>query len=188
MSRKLIDLSLPMEPLPFSDSMNPKITYHTHEATAEGMMKIFGCARDDLPGGLGWATETVELQTHSGTHLDAPYHFGPQSEGRRAITIDEVPLDYCYGDGVVLDFRDKPAGALITVADVQEALRRIAYALKPLDIVLIMTGGDKLWGTPEYFNKYPGMGRESTLWLIDHGVKLMGTDAWGWDRPFSFIA
>ncbi|MDO8672982.1 MAG: cyclase family protein [Dehalococcoidia bacterium] len=186
---KLVDLTLPLETLPFdADGMNPRITHLTHETNAERMTTIFGCQRADLPGGIGWASDRVELATHAGTHLDAPFHFWPQSEGKRAITIDEVPLDWCYSDGVVLDVRHLPAGALIGVDDVKEALRKIEYELKPMDIVMIMTGASKLWGTPEYFTNYPGMGRESTLWLIDRGIKVMGTDAWGWDRPFRVMA
>jgi len=50
--------------------------------------------------------------------------------------------------------------------------------------VLVQTGADKKWGTDEYFDAGCGMTRESTLWLIEQGVRVMGTDAWGWDRPF----
>ncbi len=49
---------------------------------------------------------------------------------------------------------------------------------------MIQTGADKLWGRAEYFNAGCGMGGESTLWLIEQGVRVMGIDAWGWDRPF----
>jgi kynurenine formamidase len=62
------------------------------------------------------------------------------------------------------------------------------YALKPLDIVLVMTGTDKLWGTPKYVTDYAGVGREATIWLVDQGVRVVGTDAPGWDRPFSYQA
>jgi kynurenine formamidase len=32
------------------------------------------------------------------------------------------------------------------------------------------------------------MTRESTLWILDHGIRIVGTDAWSWDRPLPFIA
>jgi len=73
---------------------------------------------------------------------------------------------------------------VITSEDLQKELDRIGYTLKPLDIVLIMTGADKLWGKAEYFDAGCGMCRESTLWLVDQGIRVMGIDAWGWDRPF----
>jgi len=186
---RLIDLSLPLEPVPFDNRMNPKITYTAHVGSAEGVAQTFQCSVEDLPDRQGWAVEWVELSTHSGTHLDATWHYGPTSEGKRAITIDEVPLEYCYSDGVVLDFRHKRPGEGITPEDLQGALKRIKYELKPLDIVLIMTGADKLWGKPEYFTSFPGNTRESTLWLTqEKGIKVTGTDAWGWDRPFEVIA
>ena len=76
---------------------------------AEQMLTFFpGLSRDQLPDGLGWAVETITLTTHSGTHLDAPYHYHPTMDrGRPSHTIDEIPLEWCYGNGVLLDFRHK---------------------------------------------------------------------------------
>ena len=91
------------------------------------------------------------------------------------------------GTGFVLDFRRKKDGALITVEDLEKALKKIRYRIKPRDIVLIMTGADRAWGKPEYLIKGAGMGRESTLWLLDQGVKVVGIDAWSWDRPLPFL-
>ncbi|MGQ9723629.1 MAG: cyclase family protein [Candidatus Jordarchaeum sp.] len=92
--------------------------------------------------------------------------------------MDEVPLEWCFSDGVVLDMRHKPDGSVVTVDDVKATLKKINYNIKPFDIVLIMTGVDKYWGTTDYLNKGCGMGRESTIWLCDQGVKIMGIDSW----------
>jgi kynurenine formamidase len=111
--------------------------------------------------------------------------------GQKSRTIDEMPLEWAFGDGVVIDMRHKEAGSVISVADVQAALAKISYTLKPLDIVLVMTGADKYWkagDTAKYVSEYAGMGKESTLWLLKQGVKLVGTDAVGWDRPFGVAA
>ena len=102
--------------------------------------------------------------------------------------IDEVPLDWCLNDGVLLDFSDKADGDRISADDVKKELNRIGYAIKPLDIVLVRTGADSAWGTPEYLVKGAGMDRESTLFLTEKGVKVVGIDAWSWDRPLSFLA
>jgi kynurenine formamidase len=51
-----------------------------------------------------------------------------------------------------------------------------------------MTGADKFWGKPEYLLRGCGMGREATLWLVEQGIKVVGTDAWSWDRPLPLIA
>ncbi len=187
---KIIDLTVPLESEATSEFLPPKIEQTSHELGGETMKSIFGVKKEDLvfSKGLGWAAETVIASTHAGTHLDAPWHFGKTSEGKAAKTIDEIPLEWCYGDGVVLDMRHKKAGELITPEDLEKALKKIDYSIKPNDIVLIMTGADKLWGLRQYLTDHPGMGRESTLWLLERGVKIIGIDSWGFDRPFSNMA
>ncbi|HEV7543641.1 MAG TPA: cyclase family protein, partial [Reyranella sp.] len=118
MKRRFVDLSIYLENDVISDPapFGPKIQYHKHENTAGQIASFFpGLKKEDLPDGQGWAVENVNLSTHNGTHLDAPYHFHPtMNKGERAITIDEVPLDWCFQPGVKLDFRDKPDGHVIT--------------------------------------------------------------------------
>jgi len=185
-SLKFVDLSVPIEESD-SEPLRPKVEHLDHEAGAKVMSAIFGVPAEDLPAGLGWANDNVTLITHAGTHLDAPWHYAPTAGGKRAVTIDEIPLEWCFSDGVVLDFRGKGDGERITLADIKAELERMDYGVKPLDIVLIMTGVDKYWGSPEYINHGPGMVREGTLWLIEQGVRVMGIDAWGFDRPFVSI-
>lgn len=144
---------------------------------------LFGLGKKHLRTGLGWANDTIKLSTHGTTHVDAPWHYAPTSEGRPAKTIDEVPLDWCYGPGVVLDMRHKDAAEPVTVADVDTALAKIPHQLRPGEIVLIQTGNDRLIGSREYFSRGPGVGAEATRHLINRGIKLMGIDAWGWDAP-----
>jgi len=191
-NKRFIDLSISIEPdLPSDpEMMIPKIDYLGHAQGAEQMKDFFpGVKRDQLPGGLGWAVEFLTLTTHSGTHLDAPYHYHPTMDrGIDALTIDQIPLDWCFNDGVVLDFRQKDDGERITVQDLEEELARIDYKIKPLDIVLIQTGADAFWGQEAYLVKGAGMDRESTLYLLEKGVKVVGIDAWSWDRPLPFLA
>ena len=190
--KRVVDLSISIEPELPSDPpmMIPKIDYIDHEQGAVQMTEFFpGIKKEQLPNGLGWALEMITLTTHSGTHLDAPYHYHPTMDGGQpALTIDEIPLDWCFNDGVLLDFRHKADGDRITVADVEKELARIEYQLKPLDIVLIQTGADQAWGTPEYLVKGAGMDRESTLFILEQGIKVVGIDAWSWDRPLPYLA
>ncbi|RJX29893.1 MAG: cyclase family protein [Desulfarculus sp.] len=192
MSRQIFDLAVSLESGLPSDPPNmiPEITYRGHAAGAQGMQAYFpGLTAGDLPRGLGWAVEEVRLTTHSGTHLDAPFHYHPtQDQGRPALTIDQVPLDWCYQDGVLLDFSRKPDGQGISAAEVEAELAHIGHQLKPLDIVLVRVGADKAWGRPEYLVTGAGMTRESTLYLLERGVKVVGIDAWSWDRPLPFLA
>jgi kynurenine formamidase len=170
--------------------MIPNINYLDHASGADQMKDFFsGVRKEELPGGLGWAVEFLTLTTHSGTHLDAPYHYHPTMDrGKPALTIDQIPLEWCFSDGVLLDFRHKADGERITVKDLQKELDRVRYELKPLDIVLIQTGADAAWGMPEYLLKGAGMDRESTLFLTEKGVRITGIDAWSWDRPLPYIA
>ncbi len=177
---RVVDLSVPTGPGP-GEPLQPAIDYEDHERSAPLLAQIFGCETSDLPDGKGWASETVTLITHAGTHVDAPWHYFPTAAGERARTIDELPLEWFLAPGVRLDLRGVERGAEITVADLEAALGR--HELAPLEIVLLWTGAEDAWGRPEYPNEGSGLGREGTLWLLDRGVKVIGTDAWGLDRP-----
>jgi kynurenine formamidase len=192
MKRRFVDLSIYLENDVVSDPppFGPKIEYHRHEDTASQIAGFFPeLKKEDLPEGQGWAVETVHLSTHNGTHLDAPYHYHPtMNRGERAITIDEVPLEWCFQPGVKLDFRDKPDGHVITAAEVEEELKRIGHALQPLEIVVVNTRAGSRYGNNDYVNAGCGMGYDATMYLLERGVRLTGTDAWSWDAPFVFTA
>jgi kynurenine formamidase len=190
--RRIIDLSVAIDNDTIADPppLRPRIDYVDHTASAAEVMGFFpGLKREDLPDGAGWAVETLQVTAHNGTHLDAPWHYHPtMNKGERAITIDEVPLDWCYRPGVKLDFRHLPDGSVATAADVVAELQRIGHELKPLDIVVVNTSAGAAYGSPGYLGKGCGMGREATLYLLERGVRVTGTDAWSWDAPFPAMA
>ena len=192
MARRIIDLSIAIENEVISDPppMRPEVQYFAHDQTAEQMATYFpGLTKDDLPDGEGWAVEQVSLSTHNGTHLDAPYHFASTMDGgKRAITIDEVPLDWCMGQGVKLDFRHFEDGYVASAEDVEAELKRIGHELQPLDIVVVNTRAGEVHGSDGYVDAGCGMGREATLYLLERGVRVTGTDAWSWDAPFVHTA
>lgn len=186
---RIIDLSVPLQSGIASDppGLEPKITYRNHKDTAAQVTGFFpGMTIDQLPGGDGWAIEWLEMQTHNGTHLDAPYHHHSTMDGgKRAITIDEVPLDWCFQPGVKLDFRHLPDGHVVTPAEIEAELARIGHTLSPLEIVVVNTAAGGTYGQPDYIDRGCGVGRAGTLWLLERGVRVTGTDGWSWDAPFS---
>jgi kynurenine formamidase len=189
---KLVDLSVSLRANIASDppGLTPQITYFNHQETAKDLVSYFpGMTAADLPGQEGWAIEKITATTHSGTHLDAPYHYASTMDsGARAITIDEVPLEWCFGRGVKLDFRGFDDGYVATAADVETELRRIGHDLAPGDIVIVNTSAGTRYGMDDYLSKGCGMGREATLFLTSRGVRVTGTDAWSWDAPFIHTA
>lgn len=173
--RQLIDLSMPVhgDMVVFPRVVRPALLmYEDWEKFAEGI----GAAEFGVTS-LAASSLTV-LGDHVGTHIDALKHFRKGAPGPEGI-----PLEYCYGDGVVLDFRHLENGAAITVTDITSALQKIQYRVKPLDIVLIMTGAGSYNHEQRYLKEHCGMSREATLWLVERGVKVMGIDAITFDPP-----
>jgi kynurenine formamidase len=157
------------------------------------MKLIPGTREEDYPDREAAAAEWVHATTHSGTHLDAPWHYHSTMDARfgppkPSMTIDEVPLDWCFRPGVKLDFRDRPDGYVCTAADVEAELTRIGHDLQPLDIVLVNTRAGSRYGHDDFVNAGCGMGREATISLLERGVRVTGIDAWSWDAPFSYTA
>ena len=170
MARRLIDLSVPLQNTVYADppGHGPAIEYIDHDQSVGDILKFFpGLKKEDLPDGKGWAVERVQLSTHNGTHIDAPWHYHPtMNEGERAATIDEIPLDWCLQPGVKLDFRHFEDGYVATAADVESELKRIGHELKPLEIVVVNTSAGVKYGHPDYVPSGCGMGAEATLYLL----------------------
>lgn len=192
---KLVDLTRPLVALdaascpkslePLFRIISPQVEFIDHKKGAKVMTDIFGCSENDLPDNEGWAEENISLSSHLGTHVDAPWHYGKTSAGKKAKTVDEIDLQDLFCDAVVLNLSHKKgSGEAITVDDLERALDKAGCQIKTGDAVLIRTDHDKyeLFDALRY--NYPGLVKQSVEWLIDKGVKVGGTDALGWDRPF----
>jgi kynurenine formamidase len=186
---RIVDLSIALSDDVPADPpyMKPAIEYVGHDEGAEQIANAFpGLDPGQLPDGKGWAMERVQISTHNGTHLDAPWHYHPTMDGgARASTIDEIPLDWCMRPGVRLDFRELPDGYVATPDDIDRELARIGHELQPLDIVVCATRAGARYGQEDYIHSGCGFGRDATLHLVEQGVRIVGTDGWSWDAPFS---
>jgi kynurenine formamidase len=105
-----------------------------------------------------------------------------------AIAIHDVPLEWCFQPGVKLDFRHFADGYVVTAEDVDAELKRIKHVLQPLEIVVINTAAGMKYGHANYVSTGCGMGYEATMYLLERGIRLTGTDAWSWDAPFVHTA
>jgi len=194
MGRRLIDISVPLKAGIASDPPQnlPEIEYQDHHKTAPRMADYMGVRIDQLPDGEYCASERVRITTHNGTHLDAPYHFfstmnhALKSGGEPSWRIDEVPLEWCFQPAVKLDFRHFPDGYVVQPGDVEAELKRVGHELRPLEIVVINTRAGERYGLDDYVDSGCGMGKAATLWMLERGIRLVGTDGWSWDAPFSF--
>lgn len=164
---------------------------HKPHRSSKGLIRFFlGLPARLFPEGFtGWADDKIlGMGVHAATHIDAPWHYGPTVDGKPAKTIDEIPLEWCYGDGVVLNMTHKQDFEEITLEDVQADIAKTGVKITPGTIVLIHTGRDKYIGTKDYPMRGTGMSAAATHWLIDQGVKVMGIDQWGFDLPLKYMA
>jgi kynurenine formamidase len=173
--QRIVDLSMPVHPdmVTFPRVPPPALCVNeTHEQFAQRIGAVeYGI--DKLT-----AHYLVVQDDHVGTHCDARKHIVPDAGGPETI-----PLDYCFADGVLLDFTWAEKGHGITAQEVESELDRIGYEVKPRDIVLIHTGAGAYNHEERYKTDHPGMTAEATRWLIERGVRMMGIDAITFDPP-----
>jgi kynurenine formamidase len=197
---RLIDLTFTIDPQkrnllpPHMRGLAPTIAplvdvYHPLDKGRDAICANIGCSFDDLPDGEGWGAERLhDMSSHCGTHVDAPLHSGAYIEGAKARTITDISLDELYVPGMVLDVRPWVSrNESISIDALDKAMVATGRAIERGMAVLLRTGQEAYdVGDPD-FTTYPGMTRVSTLHLINQGATILGTDAFGWDRPFAVM-
>ena len=200
---RAIDLSLPLV-VNTADQNVGELEQSTHESGSARVNQASAALREQLardlrldaipqldattfPDGMFLSNEFLTLSVHGGTHMDAPFHYGPTSNGHPAKQITDIPLEWCMRPGVVLRFRNHRPLQSITAEDVEAELERIGYRITAGDIVLIETGWDAALPDPQYFTAHPGMSVEATRMLVETGVKIIGIDTNNFDLPPSHM-
>ena len=118
--------------------------------------------------------DLLKLGSHTGTHIDAPFHFF--KDGQK---IDEIPVGRFIGNGILADVSDKSERDLIDGAD----LKLYASEIKKGDFVILRTGWDRYFGTPKYY-RHPYLSADGARILVKMGVSLVGIDALSIDPTY----
>jgi len=182
---KIVDLSHTIVSLPadIPQFMRVVVEYSDHAAGAIEMEQAFGVPPRLLRNGEGPSGERLTIGTHAATHVDAPYHYNSEIQGKPSETIDQLPLENFFGPGVVVEAAHKADGDAVTTEEMQAGIEAADHDLKPGDIVLVHTGRDAFYEERDYMVRGCGVSAEATRWLVEQGIKVMGIDAWGWDAP-----
>ena len=112
---------------------------------------------------VGRNTHSILLGSHSGTHMDAPYHFI-----KGGSTIESTPLETLYGPISVIDFSKFKAGDVVQYDDVKN--------LKVTERMLFRFDWFKHWRTGDYYKEFPFFSEEAVSFLIANGIKLLAMD------------
>src|SRR2546428_581404 len=127
----------------------------------------------------GFFAESLFLVSHTGTHVDAPFHFEPK--GRK---LHEMPLDRFVARGHVLDLRGLAKKAKILPEHLRSSTRSAHRPIRKGDAILLRT---RWWerhrGTPAYLFQNPGATRAAAKLLLKWGSGLVGIDAANIDNP-----
>ncbi len=143
---RIVDLSFTIESSPqdIPEFMRIDVSYTDHAEGASELEKLTGAPRRLLRNAEGPAGERLSIGTHATTHVDAPWHYNSEIGGEPAQTIDELPLDWFFGPGVVVDVREKADGDPVTAAEMQAGIAAAGHALAPGDIVLDAHGARRV--------------------------------------------
>jgi kynurenine formamidase len=109
----------------------------------------------------------VHIGSHSGTHVDAPYHFIENGE-----RIDTMDVRLFFGLAVVMDVRGKGPRERITVEDLRPYEGRLSEGV----VAVLRTGWDEHYGTARYYD-HPFLDRRAAQLIVDAGVRTVAIDA-----------
>ena len=130
----------------------------------------------------GVNAQYIMTSNHMGTHLDAPRHFVTAGK-----TIDELPLEWLCGPGVIVDLRDEMDELAVYTPQMTE--KRVA--VKQGDVLLLHTGWHRyadFGATPDeerYYHYHPGAHPDLVPWLLEKQIHVWGVDCVSTDHPMN---
>jgi len=129
-------------------------TFLTHEAS-----------RARYATGTTFEIGRIDLVANTGTYLDMPAHRFPGGQDLAGLALERV-VDV---EGVLVDCRGANERAIGP-----EAFRGVNVRGRA---VLVATGWDARWGTPEYLSDNPFLSGAAAEWLVESGAALVGIDS-----------
>ena len=183
----LVDLSVDLGPSP-SEAVPVELESMSHDFGGRHLAELVGTTQDQLPDGLGWASERVHAITHSSTHVDAPFHYSPRCGGRPSRTIDELPLEWFWGPGVCIPVDGAATDRRVGVDELAAFERREGLRVDAGHLVLFRTGAESWHGDAAYNDQGRGLEPFLIRELVGRGVRVLGTDAWSIDPPFGVMS
>ncbi len=126
----------------------------------------------------GFESNVYFMTDHTGTHVDAPYHFDEKGKHTAEIALEKV-----VGEAVLLEVSAKGQKALIDLDQIQDAIKRARTEIRRHDKVLLYSGWDRHWDKPDVMSAYPGISKEAADYFVKLGVDLVGIDSPSIDHP-----
>ncbi len=130
----------------------------------------------------GVNAQYIQTSNHMGTHLDAPRHFVTGG-----MTIDQIPMDWLYGDGVIVDLTDEMDDLAVYTPEMIEERVEVRKG----DILILHTGwhryaqfGDEP-NEERYIHLHPGAHPDMVEWLLEMEIKIWGVDCISTDHPMN---
>jgi kynurenine formamidase len=123
----------------------------------------------------GYESELIFMSTHTGTHMDAPYHF--DLAGKR---VDEIPVETFVADAVLLNIKKRAKG-YVTKNDIINCEKRVRVSKG--GAVVISTGWESHWVKDDYLSGNPGLSRDAAVYLASKKVSMVGIDTANIDHP-----
>ncbi len=192
-NHKIVDLSVPIEANE-NEPFGVKHNFLDHSNGAKQFSKLVN-KKYDLKNNDKWdehvfpdneflARDIITMSCHTGTHIDAPYHYGSKCEGKPSKTVDELPLEWFINEGVKLDFSNLTEPYSITKEMVKQEILTKELEINNNTVVLIETGYSNFWGLPEYKNINISIELDALDYILNKGVKVIGIDTFGFDISF----
>jgi kynurenine formamidase len=130
----------------------------------------------------GYNLELLFLSSHTGTHLDAPYHFV-----KNGLKINQIPLDRLIGKAILIKLK-KTRNSPITKSDIT-LFEKKNGKIPNHSSIFFYTEWQKNLKKDNYFTENPGLDSSSAKYLASKKINLVGIDSpsidLGKDESFS---